>query len=140
MNCCLGIRSLIESLPLLKDKIHHKQVLRALQSVIEQTKKKPNTHAACIELEEKIEELLKGKENVEQSDSEVMPPPPIPKLRKLDKSKKRAKSRRHGNSSEEEEDSDPDITPTKSIFLYTKLFRCVSFIFTIFFNCFSEKY
>ncbi|CAK9809075.1 Condensin complex subunit 1 [Anthophora quadrimaculata] len=108
-----SIRSLIESLPLLKDKIHHKQVLRALQSVIEQTKKKPNTHAACIELEEKIEELLKGKENVEQSDSEVMPPPPIPKSRKFDKSKKRAKSRRHGNSSEEEEDSDPDITPIK---------------------------
>lgn len=112
----LGIHRLIESLPLLKDKIHHKQVLKALQSVIEQTKKKPNTKVACIELEEKIEELLKVKDKVNEDDSEVMPPPPVPKLRK------RNSRRRKRSSSEEEEDdnidSDPDPAPvTKSIFL-----------------------
>ncbi|KOC65469.1 Condensin complex subunit 1 [Habropoda laboriosa] len=82
----------------------------ALQSVIEQTKKKPNTQAACIELEEKIEELLKGTENLEQSDTEVMPPPPVPK------SKKHAKRRKHRSSSEEEDDidSDSDIAPVKT--------------------------
>lgn len=112
----LGIHRLIESLPLLKDKIHHKQVLKALQSVIEQTKKKPNTKVACIELEEKIEELLKGKDKSNEDDSEVMPPPPVPKLRK------RNSRRRKRSSSEEEEDdnidSDPDSAPvTKSTFL-----------------------
>ncbi|XP_071858144.1 CAP-D2 condensin subunit [Bombus fervidus] len=110
-----SIHRLIESLPLLKDKIHHKQVLKALQSVIEQTKKKPNTKVACIELEEKIEELLKGKDKSNEDDSEVMPPPPVPKLRKHNS------RRRKRSSSEEEEDdnidSDPDsapVTKTKS--------------------------
>lgn len=67
-------------------------------------------------MEEKIEELLKGKDKVNEDDSEIMPPPPVPKLRK------RNSRRRKRSSSEEEEDdnidSDPDSAPvTKSTFL-----------------------
>ncbi|XP_017757299.1 PREDICTED: condensin complex subunit 1 [Eufriesea mexicana] len=109
-----SIRHLIECLPLLKEKIHHKQVLKALQSVIDQTKKKVNTKAACIELEEKIEELLKGREDTNQNSNEVMPPPPAPK------SRKRSRRTKHRSSSEEEDgnidsDSEPiPVTKTRS--------------------------
>lgn len=99
-----SIRHLIESLPLLKDKIHHKQVLKALQSVIEQTKKKPNTKTICTELEEKIEELLKGTEDSKEDNTVIMPPPAVPKSRKRNK--------RVSNSEEEDDniDSDSDLT------------------------------
>ena len=110
----LGIHRLIESLPLLKEKIHHKQVLKALHSVIEQTKKKPNTKAACMELEEKIKELLNKTENSKQDD-EIMPPPPAPK------SRKRTRHRKHSSSEEEEDDIDNDfdsVPVAKSIFLF----------------------
>ncbi|XP_076302628.1 condensin complex subunit 1-like [Lasioglossum baleicum] len=100
-----SIHRLIECLPLLKDKIHHKQVLKALQSVIDQTKKKVTTKAACTELEEKIEELLKGTESTNQNSNEVMPPPPVPK------SRKRGRPPKQKSSSEEEDDSDSESIP-----------------------------
>ncbi|KOX78117.1 Condensin complex subunit 1 [Melipona quadrifasciata] len=96
-----SIYRLIESLPLQKEKIHHKQVLKALYSVIEQTKKKPNTKAACMELEEKIKELLNKAENSKQGD-EIMPPP-------APKSRKRIRHRKHSSSEEEEDDIDNDF-------------------------------
>ncbi|XP_076247462.1 CAP-D2 condensin subunit [Calliopsis andreniformis] len=99
-----SIRHLIDSLPLLKEKIHNKQVLKALQSIIEQTKKKPNTKAICLELEEKIEELLKSTEEEKLNDTEIMPPPPVPKSNK--KGRRRRASRK--SSSEEEDDADSD--------------------------------
>ncbi|KAK1132275.1 hypothetical protein K0M31_016395 [Melipona bicolor] len=96
-----SIYRLIESLPLLKEKIYHKQVLKALYSVIEQTKKKPNTKAACMELEEKIKELLNKAENSKQGD-ETMPPP-------APKSRKRIRHRKYSSSEEEEDDIDNDF-------------------------------
>ncbi|CAL7943553.1 unnamed protein product [Xylocopa violacea] len=99
-----SIHQLTESLPLLKEKIHHKQVLKALQSVIEQTKKKPNAKPACIELEEKIQELLKNTENSRQSDNEAMPPPPVPKS--TVKRKRVRHSKRRSSSEEEDDDND----------------------------------
>ncbi|XP_031830938.1 CAP-D2 condensin subunit isoform X2 [Nomia melanderi] len=106
-----SMRHLADSLPLLKEKIHNKQVLKALQNIIEQTKKKPNMKTACIELEEKINELLKGTENTQNApfddDSSMMPPPSAPK------SRKRTKRTQHKNCSDEEDDvdSDPDSVP-----------------------------
>lgn len=100
-----SLRRLIESLPLLKEKIHHKHVLKALQSIIEQTKKKPNTKPFSMELEEKVDELLKGTENVQPNDNEMMPPPQL-----IPKSKRRTKRVvRRKSSSDEEEDDDDDI-------------------------------
>ncbi|XP_076630904.1 CAP-D2 condensin subunit [Colletes latitarsis] len=96
-----SIHRLTESLPLLKEKIHHKHVQKALQTVIEQSKKKPNTKAVCIELEAKIQELLKCTN--EESNNEIMPPPQVPKR------KKRNRQSKYRSSSEE--DSDSDITP-----------------------------
>lgn len=74
---------MIKDLPLLKDKIHNEFVLRTLNGIIEQTKKRPEAKTACLELEEKIKELVDGNENDEEpqrppSDNETMPPPPEP--------------------------------------------------------------
>ncbi|XP_017876679.1 condensin complex subunit 1 [Ceratina calcarata] len=107
-----SVRCLIESLPQLKEKLHNKQVLKALQSIVEQTKKKPNTKLVCIELEEKIEDILKGSTDdaKECDDREIMPPPPVPK------SRRRTRRRKQKNSSDEEddiEDNEIDPTPTR---------------------------
>ncbi|XP_053985432.1 condensin complex subunit 1-like isoform X2 [Hylaeus volcanicus] len=101
-----SIQRLIECLPLLKEKIYHQEVLKALQNVVEQCKKKPNTKVAGTELEEKIEELLKGR--TENGDNEIMPPPQAPVKRN------RVKRLRRKSSSDEEDDdanSDPDAVP-----------------------------
>ncbi|XP_078041894.1 CAP-D2 condensin subunit [Augochlora pura] len=107
-----SIRHLTESLPLLKEKIHNKQVLNAVQTIIEQTKKKPNMKTPCIELEEKLKELLKGTENTEnaqQDDAEIMPPPSVSKV-KRNPGQKRAKT-----GSDEENDAISDsATVTKA--------------------------
>lgn len=110
MKFYLGIRCLVESLPLLKDKLHHKPVLKGLQSIIEQAKKKLNTKTASIELEEKIEELLKCTEETNQSDSAIMPPPPVPP--KMRKRTRRTKRRSSSDEEDENADSDSDATPT----------------------------
>ncbi|XP_043285102.1 condensin complex subunit 1 isoform X2 [Venturia canescens] len=98
-----SIRKLTESLPLLKDKIHHNSVQKSLNTIIEHTKKKVEAKAACIELEEKIQELLKTTEAPSEplDDRQAMPPPPVPKLRKPSR---RQKTRRHSSSDEENEE------------------------------------
>lgn len=97
-----GIQRLIESLPLLKEKIHYKPVLTALQSIIEQTKKKADTKAVCIELEEKIQELLEAKDN-EMTDSHLMPPPST-----VPRNKRSIRRSRRKSTSDEDEDSSDD--------------------------------
>lgn len=65
----------------MKDKIHHEPVLKVLEDIIEHSKKKPETKAASIELEEKLEQMLTGKD-IENENPDVainaMPPPPPP--------------------------------------------------------------
>ncbi|XP_076661535.1 CAP-D2 condensin subunit isoform X2 [Halictus rubicundus] len=107
-----SIRYFAESLPMLKEKIHNKQFLKAVQTIIEQTKRKPNMKAAAMELEEKTKELLKSTENTEnlqQNDVEAMPPPSVPKLREHGKHR-----RRHKNSSDEEDDGSDSDAPVKA--------------------------
>lgn len=77
-------------------------MLKAFHSIIEQAKKKPNTKAICIELEEKIEELLKNLEESKQDETELMPPPAVPKPRK------RIRRSRRKSSSDEEDEEDGD--------------------------------
>ncbi|XP_034178146.2 condensin complex subunit 1-like isoform X3 [Osmia lignaria lignaria] len=107
-----SLRRLIESLPLLKEKIHHNQVSKALQSIIEQTKKKPNTKAISVELEEKMKELLQKIENSTQNDNEMMPPPQlIPKTRKRGRraaSKRKSRGEREDDEEEENDGDDDD--------------------------------
>ncbi|XP_046144629.1 condensin complex subunit 1-like isoform X3 [Osmia bicornis bicornis] len=107
-----SLRRLIESLPLLKEKIHHNQVSKALQSIIEQTKQKPNTKAISVELEEKMKELLQKTENSTQNDNEMMPPPQlIPKARKRGRraaSKRKSRGAREDDEEEENDDDDDD--------------------------------
>lgn len=76
----------------------------ALQSIIEQTKKKADTKAVCIELEEKIQELLetKGEDN-EITDRHLMPPPST-----VPRNKRNIRQSRHKNTSDEDEDSSDD--------------------------------
>ena len=64
-----------------------------MNSIIETTKKKPDAKASCLELEEKINDLLRTEENknVEPiSDCETMPPPPAPPLHKVKKTKQKS--------------------------------------------------
>ncbi|XP_029054482.2 condensin complex subunit 1-like [Osmia bicornis bicornis] len=107
-----SLRRLIESLPLLKEKIHHNQVSKALQSIIEQTKKKPNTKAISVELEEKMKELLQKTENSTQNDNEMMPPPQlIPKARKRSRraaSKRKSRGEKEDDDDEEEEEEEEE--------------------------------
>lgn len=125
-----GIRRLIESLPLLKEKIHYKPVLTALQNIIEQTKKKAEAKNVCIELEEKIQELLETKEDDKMADKDLMPPPSI-----VPRNKKNVRrSRRKSTSDEDEDDSsddseeDVDNVPIKS--------KCkIDLVFFIYYVC-----
>ncbi|XP_076281904.1 condensin complex subunit 1-like isoform X2 [Lasioglossum baleicum] len=103
-----------DSLPLLKEKIHNKEVLKTLQTIIEQTKKKPNMKVASMELEAKMKELLKSTENtdntenLQQKDNEEMSPPSVQKLKKH-----KMRTTRHKNSSNEEDDSSDVETPVR---------------------------
>ncbi|KAK2584063.1 hypothetical protein KPH14_006510 [Odynerus spinipes] len=104
-----SIRHLIECLPLLKDKIYHKQVFKTLQGIIEQTKKKPDAKDVCLELEEKIKQLLEGSENVETpetNDNTLMPPPPS-----LSRKKTRKVSQKDSEEDDSCSDSDSDSQP-----------------------------
>lgn len=83
----------------MKEKIHYKPVLTALQHIIEQTKKKADANAACTELEEKIQELLEA-ETENSKDSHLMPPPAIPK------NKKGIHRDRYKNTNDESDDED----------------------------------
>ncbi|XP_072757251.1 condensin complex subunit 1 [Anoplolepis gracilipes] len=107
-----SIRRLIESLPLLKEKIHYKPVLTALQHIIEQTKKKADANAACTELEEKIQELLDTEtENSKVADSQLMPPPSLPKNRKSIRRNKYKNDKSDDEDSSDESEEDTDNTP-----------------------------
>ncbi|RLU17541.1 hypothetical protein DMN91_009776 [Ooceraea biroi] len=103
-----SIRRLIESLPLLKDKIHYKPVFAALQSIIEQTKKKADAKAACLELEEKVQELLESESKTDVPDSRLMPPPSTaPRIRRnVRRSRRKNTSDEDESSSNDEEDAD----------------------------------
>lgn len=87
----------------MKEKIHYKPVLTALQNIIEQTKKKADNKAICLELEEKIQELVEAKEeDNEMTDRHLMPPPPT-----VPSNKRNIRQRRH-KSDEDEDDSSDD--------------------------------
>ena len=80
--------------------------MKSLRTVIEQTKRKAETKAACLELEEKLEEILNSTEANEGmiDDAVAMPPPPVPKQRKQSRRNRPQKD----SSSEDEEDDDDD--------------------------------
>ncbi|KAG5344488.1 CND1 protein, partial [Acromyrmex charruanus] len=115
-----SIRRLIESLPLLKEKIHYKPVLTALRSIIEQTKKKADAKAVCLELEEKIQELVDAKDNEmtdnEVTDSHLMPPPStVPRNKKsIRRSRRKSMSDEDEDSSDDSEEDEPVIKSKKS--------------------------
>ncbi|XP_046412431.1 condensin complex subunit 1 [Neodiprion fabricii] len=74
-----GIRRLVDNLHHMKDKIHHEPVFKVLNGIVDQARKKTETKAACLELEEKLKQMLDGndKENEKpDSDAAIMPPPP----------------------------------------------------------------
>lgn len=140
-----GIRRLIESLPLLKDKIHYQPVLTALQNIIEQTKKKADAKAACLELEEKIQELLEAETTTDVKDSHLMPPPSIvPRIKKtIRRSRRKYTSDDDEDSSNEDSDEDAgNASVTKrecfsSLFINTLLYVRPKNILCM---RFSEKY
>ncbi|XP_011866970.1 PREDICTED: condensin complex subunit 1 [Vollenhovia emeryi] len=104
-----SIQHLIESLPLLKEKIHYEPVLTALHSIIEQTKKKADAKAVCIELEEKIQELLEAKGDDEITDRHLMPPPSaVPRNKRSTHRRRRKNMSDEEEEEEEEEDSSDD--------------------------------
>ncbi|XP_012064392.1 PREDICTED: condensin complex subunit 1 [Atta cephalotes] len=115
-----SIRRLIESLPLLKEKIHYKPVLAALRSIIEQTKKKADAKTVCLELEEKIQELMDAKDNEtidnEITDSHLMPPPStVPWNKKsIRRSRRKSMSDEDEDSSDDSEEDEPIIKSKKS--------------------------
>nr|XP_012231606.1 PREDICTED: condensin complex subunit 1 isoform X2 [Linepithema humile] len=116
-----SIRRLIESLPLLKEKIHHKPVLTVLQNIIEQTKKKADAKAACAELEEKIQELLETEtENSEVTDQILMPPPnTVPQTRKNVYQSRRKNKNYEDNDSSDDSEEDANNTPVKKKLRYS---------------------
>lgn len=111
-----GIRRLIESLPLLKEKIHYKPVLTALQTIIEQTKKKADANAACTELEEKIQELLESETEI-MKETDLMPPPSImPKNRRnVRRSKYKNKNDEADDDSSEDDSEERDVDDTSIV-------------------------
>lgn len=89
----------------MKEKIHYKPVLTALHNIIEQTKKKGDNKAICLELEEKIQELVENKvnESDEMKDRHLMPPPAT-----VPSNKKKLRQNRYKNMSDEDEDDSSD--------------------------------
>lgn len=101
-----SIRHLIDNISFLKNQIHHKEVLKTLHGIIEQTKKKPDAKDVCLELEEKIKQLLEGSEKVEKKENNLMPPPPI-----LSRKKNRRASQKDSKEEDENSDTDSNIPP-----------------------------
>ncbi|XP_012286067.1 condensin complex subunit 1 [Orussus abietinus] len=101
-----SIKRLIHNLPFLKDKIHYTYVQKALKSIIDQNgKRKPETKEACLEMEEKIKEMLKETNDTDNNDADIMPPPPTPRLNTV-KKKSKAKSRVSRNDVEDDDDDE----------------------------------
>lgn len=94
----------------MKEKIHYKPVLTVLQNIIEQTKKKADANAACIELEEKIQEFLETEttENPEVADNHLMPPPSIMPKNRKNICRSRYKNKYDESDDDSEEDSSDD--------------------------------
>ncbi|OXU31675.1 hypothetical protein TSAR_000716 [Trichomalopsis sarcophagae] len=123
-----GIRILIKDLPLLKEKIHNDDVQKALNCIVEQAKRRPEAKTACLELEEKIKELLESTEDGEEgrerdgkapkpiSDSEVMPPPlrPVPKSVKVKKKSSRRMRKDEDDDDDEDEDENYENRPSRN--------------------------
>ncbi|KAK0180325.1 hypothetical protein PV327_005980 [Microctonus hyperodae] len=104
-----GITRLVTNLPLLKDKIHNKQVQKALKDIIETARKKPDLKDVSNVLENEIEKLMDGADNDNENaekdnDRDIMPPPMNPPVRKTS----RRKTQRKSNSSEEEEEEEDE--------------------------------
>lgn len=101
-----GIIRLTTNLPMLKDKIHNKEVYRALRNIIETARKKADTKEVAALLEEAIDKLIdaddENNEGEKDKDREAMPPPmELPK-------KNHMRRRKVRNSSSEDEDEDQD--------------------------------
>lgn len=77
-----------------------------MQNIIEQTKKKADAKAVCLELEMKIEELMKADDeadNEEMTDRHLMPPPST-----VPKNKRSTRRSKFKSTSDEDEDSSDD--------------------------------
>lgn len=72
-----------------------------MQNIIEQTKKKADNKAVCLELEEKIQELVEAKADNEMTDRHLMPPPST-----MPSNKKNIRQRRYKNDKDEDDSSD----------------------------------
>jgi len=121
----------------LKEKIHYKPVLIALQNIIDQAKKKTDTKAVCIELEEKIQELVEAKEEI--TDKHLMPPPST-----LPRNKRSIRRSRRKSTSDEDEDNSDDseedadnvfVVKSKSILLMYFIYRLSAII-----NIYTQYY
>jgi len=106
----------------------------ALQNIIDQTKKKADTKAVCIELEEKIQELVEAKEEI--TDQHLMPPPStVPRNKRSIR-----RSRRKSTSDEDEDNSDDSEEDTDNVFVIKCKFEVdLVNVFYIWFVC-NYKY
>ena len=103
---------MIKDLPLLKEKIHNEDVRKALNTIIDQAKRRPEAKTACQELEDKIKELVENEEDEENGeqnpvdpDTQTMPPPSAP-VPKSVRGKKKVRRTRKDEDEEEEDDED----------------------------------
>ncbi|XP_063980130.1 condensin complex subunit 1 [Diachasmimorpha longicaudata] len=115
-----GIATLISKLPLIKNKLHIREVQKALKDIVDSTRKKAEARENCAQLESEIEKVLNDEEEKDKDrddeDREVMPPPAVPLKRTVSKTKgkkDRKKKTRTDDSDEEvvsegEEDADDD--------------------------------
>lgn len=116
-------------------------MLTALQNIIEQTKKKADAKTACMELEEKIQELLEAEtENTEVTDQILMPPPNIvPQVRKNINQSRRKKKNDEDKDCSDDSEEDVSSTPVKkkskceldmvdTWYQYVCVYVCVYFI------------
>ncbi|XP_015126345.1 condensin complex subunit 1 [Diachasma alloeum] len=96
-----GIATLISKLPLIKNKLHIREVQKALKDIVESARKKAETRETCGQLESEIEKLLNDDEedNDRDEDREAMPPPAAPPKRNVNG---RRKKKTRGDDSDEE--------------------------------------
>lgn len=129
-----GIRILIKDLPLLKEKIHNDDVRKALNTITEQAKRRPEAKTACQELEDKIKELVESVEDGEEGgeaapvdpDTQAMPPPtaPVPKSVRTKKKTRRVKR----DEDEEEDDNEDDENTSMNNSSRSSKLTCFSLI------------
>uniref|UniRef100_A0A0C9QRP5 Condensin complex subunit 1 n=1 Tax=Fopius arisanus TaxID=64838 RepID=A0A0C9QRP5_9HYME len=103
-----GIVTLTSKLPLIKNKMHIREVQKALMDIVESAKKKAETREISGQLEDEIEKMLNDDEEDKDGDKDrdAMPPPPvIPPKRNDNNSKKKKKK---GEDSDEEAPEDEE--------------------------------